>query len=204
MANPYILTPQLFSGYLNGENNAIVGKAVSGAPVSLPAQAYAGMLGKIFVCDTKEAGKLSLTSTGTLLGGAYQCVQTLVSSTQAFARGQALFWSTRASYIVTADPPAGVALGGAFAGICLNTVTRGNYTWIQIWGRANGLYATATETVVVGDPLFVVADTTGKFNNIADATVITPLISGNIVGRAAAIVSAAVGLIDLDVRNINA
>jgi hypothetical protein len=131
-------------------------------------------------------------------------VLTLSSSTQSFARGQALFWSTRGSYIVTADPPAGVALGGAFAGICLNTVTKGYYTWIQIWGRANGLYGTITETAVVGDPLFVVADTVGKFNNIADATVITPLISGNIVGRCAAITSAAVGLIDLDVRNINA
>jgi hypothetical protein len=201
MANPFILAPQLASGKLNNENNTLVGKSATGSPVSFQSQAYHGQLGKIFVCDTAEALKLSLTSIGTLFGGGYQCVKMLLTSTQAFARGQALFWNDRANFIVTADPPAGVALGGAFAGICLNTVTRGNFSWIQIWGKANGLYATATETVVVGDPLYVVADTVGKFNNLADATAVNGLNLGNYIGRAGAIVSAAVGLIDLDWHN---
>lgn len=202
MANPYLNTVVLASGYLNGENNPVVGKSVS--PDSLPGSAYAGLLGKIYVADTAEALKLSNTSTGILFGGGYQFVRTLSTSTQAFAIGQAVFWSDRANKVVTADPPVGVALGGAFAGVMLNSVTRGNYTVIQIWGKANGLYATATETVVVGDPLYVVSDTTGKFNNLADATAVNGLNLGNYVGRALAIVSAAVGLIDLDwhVRNI--
>lgn len=202
MPNPYLNTIQLASGYLNDENNPVVGKSVS--PDSLPSSSYGGMLGKILECDHSEALKLSKTSIGTLFGGAYQSVRTLITSTQAFARGQMLFWSDRANYVVTADPPAaGVALGAAYAGVCLNTVTRGNYAWIQIWGKANCLYGTITETAVVGDTLFVVTDTVGKVNNIADATVITPLINGNIVGRAMAIVSAAIGLVDLDVHRIN-
>lgn len=201
MANFRILAPQISSGYLNAEDNASPGKNVGSASLLTSTAGYGGQLGKVFEIDTVEALKLSKTAIGTLFGGGYQMVRTLSTSVQAFARGQAVFWSDRGNFVVTADPPAGVALGGAFAGVVLNAVTRGNYTWIQIYGKANGLYATITETAVVGDPLFVVADTTGKFNNIADATVITPLISGNYVARSLAITSAAIGLIDLDWHN---
>lgn len=181
MANPFTQTPQLASGFLNAENNPILGKSVS--PDSLPSTAYGGMLGKIFECDDAEALKLSSLVIGTLYGGVYQCVQTLSTSTQANAIGQLVFWSNQTTMIVTPDPPTPLM---TFAGVLLNTVIKGNYCWICVAGSVNTLYGTITKGggAVAGDLVIATSATTGKADVLADATAVTWASAATRIGRA--------------------
>jgi hypothetical protein len=172
MGNPYIQTPQLASGYLNNENNTLVGKTATGGPVNFINQSYLGQLGKILVVDDAEASRLSLSSVGTLRAGAYMLVKTKSGSSASPARGIAAFWDTSANggvagAVVTPD----MAATSSFAGIYINAPTKGNYCWIQVRGLVSLLCKTSSVTSnVIGDLCVFTGLTTNTFDGIADAT----------------------------------
>lgn len=171
MGNPYIQTPQLASGYLNNENNTLVGKTATGGPVNFINQSYLGQLGKILVIDDAEASKLSLSSVGTLRSGAYMLVKTKAGSSAAPARGIAAFWDTSANggvagAVVTPD----MAATSSFAGIYINAPTKGNYCWIQVRGLVTLQCRSSVTTTNIGDIAVFTGLTTNTFDAIADAT----------------------------------
>lgn len=97
--------------------------------------------GDRLVLSTADALALSDTTVGTLFSGMYQFIQTTSTATAAFARGRIFFWntaleSTGSPYIVTADETQAQGVG-LWSGIGLNTVTAGNFGWMQILGKAS-------------------------------------------------------------------
>jgi len=171
MGNPYIQTPQLASGYLNNENNSIVGKTATGSPVNLPAQAYGGQLGKLYIADDADAARLSLTSVGTLRVGIYMAVKTKAGSSASPARGIGAFWDTSANggvagAVVTPD----MAATSSLAGIYINAPTKGNYCWIQVAGLVTLLCRSSVTTTTIGTLAVFTGLTTNTFDSIADAT----------------------------------
>ena len=102
---------------------------------------------------------------GTLYGGRYQYVQTLASATATPARGEAAFWSDPDNWVVSGD-----AGDGNFAGVFLNTITSGNFGWIQKSGIATCKFGAGTPAAKL-----IVATTSGAntFDALADGTAIT-------------------------------
>jgi hypothetical protein len=144
-------SPKLPTGFLNSAN----GDPAPGVPLASPSgsivQAYFGQVGGKLSIDTTEASGLSDPATATLFAGMYQYVQFASGSTASNARGQVVFWLTAASFIVTPDVTA--ATQGLIAGITLAAVTKGNYGWIQIQGRASVKYKSSltAATPAAGD-----------------------------------------------------
>src|SRR6202167_4186916 len=131
---------------LSNANDPLPGQSVSsgtGAPQ------YAGQVG-CRVCLGNDDIAIVNSSSPTLYGGIYQYVQFKLTATQPAAPGLIAFWGTDTTYIVTNDEPTGVS---DIAGICLNAVTKGNYGWIQIAGKASVLFRTTTTkaTPAIGD-----------------------------------------------------
>lgn len=132
---------KLMSGFLNGEDNAALGVPLTSPSGSLVPQ-YAGFLGLKITLSADDAGKLSNVTTGTCFGGVYQAVRIASGATSTnsnLTRGRLVFWDPTVAedlYQVNNDETAngGVPL---FAGVLLNTVTAGNYTLIQVGGRAS-------------------------------------------------------------------
>ncbi len=86
-----------------------------------------------------EADALALydSAVGVLYGGLYTYVLTKSTSTAPFTRGLACFWDTAVAnsiYRVTADE-AGLQGVAMFAGVLINTITRGYAHWVQSAGR---------------------------------------------------------------------
>lgn len=166
------------TGYLNASNDPEPGALVAD-PV---APRWKGLLGKAFAVDKTEALARSLTSTGTLYGGVYQYVKCVT----AVARGEILTWSDFANFVVTHTNTS--ALEGRIAGIALNTVTAGNYSFIQTWGLASVLFR-ASVTAKTDGNIVLQLTTTATADAIAEAT--GTYISGgtlgikNVIGQAA-------------------
>ncbi len=154
------------SQYLDTTDDAFIG---SGSSTGTGAQPYPGQLGAYQMLSEAEAAKRG--SVLTLHCGIYQYVQFKSGSSASNAAGQIVFWSTRASYIVTPDATA--PLTGEIAGITLNAVTKGNYGWIQVGGVANVKFKSSitAATPAIGD--LVIVDQTPA--NLADV----PTQSGN-------------------------
>lgn len=139
---------QLTAKKLNDVNDSVAG----GAIVSLPSgvtgpQVSATQVGDRVLLDDATALALSDTTVGTLYGGVYEYVGTLSTSTASPARGQAAFWRTNElpggatqAYTVTADAQPSTTNPSLIAGVFLNSITKGNYGWIQIAGTASCLY----------------------------------------------------------------
>jgi hypothetical protein len=190
----------LSSPYLDLTDDAYIG---SGSSTGTGAQPYPGQLGAIMTLSEAEANKRG--SVLTLHSGLYQYVQFKAASSASNAAGQVMFWSTRASYIVTPDATA--PLTGSIAGIALNAVTKGNYGWIQIGGVANVKFKASltAATPAIGD--LVIVDQTPA--NLADV----PTQSGNptylilkgVLGTAVIAIPAAstVSLVELIPRFVN-
>ena len=138
---------------LNDINDAYPGgqQSVSGANV------YAAQLGMRTWLDGNPGGVPYDPSIGTLYGGCYQYVQFLSTDTNAPARGLLYVWSNTETYVVTNNTTA--ANGGFLAGVALNTLTKGNYGWIQTKGKASVKFASSltAATPAAGD--LVVLDT---------------------------------------------
>jgi hypothetical protein len=144
-----------------------------------------------------------------LYGGIYQYVQFSVAATAAAKQGLLAFWSTDTTYIVTNDEPTGVS---DIAGICLNAVTKGNYGWIQIAGKAQVQYrASITKvTPALGDLVLAAAlgsVTPGVVDILADATNITSvqarMMLGIVVGTAPVQTAGALGTVRLRFGSYN-
>lgn len=149
------------TGKLNATNDPVVGQSVTGG------QAYTGQLGA--VANINAADVVALTDTtatiGTLYGGKYQYVQFLLTQSGTTVAGGPVYWSDRENFVVSADVPTN---GANFAGIALNVVTKGNYGWIQVCGKAILHVAAVTKaTPAIGDP--VSTSTIGIFDDVTDA-----------------------------------
>lgn len=169
---------------LSNANDPLPGQSVSSGT---GAAQYGGQVGSR-VCLGNDDPIITRSSSPTLYGGIYQYVQFLSTATQASSAGLIAFWSTDTTYIVTNDEPTGVS---DIAGICLNAVTKGNYGWIQIAGKANVLFRTAITkaTPAVGDLVLAAAigSTTPAVSDVlADATNITSIQARHMLGIAIA------------------
>ena len=163
---------------LNNANDAQPGGGDS-APGLVP-----GMVGIEIEVDAATAAQMSDTSVATLRSGRYRYVQTLSSGTTAPARGRAALQSTSAQYeanVVHSDGAA--AHDGKCAGVFLNTVTKGNYTWIQVSGNASVLIKNGITNATDGN-VVVVGTGTALFDCIADATAVTHNLLKSAVGVA--------------------
>lgn len=167
---------------LASANDPLPGQSVSSGT---GAAQYGGQVGAR-VCLGNDDPAITRSSSPTLYGGIYQYVQFYTSATQAASRGLIAFWQTDTRYIVTNDEPTGVS---DIAGICLNAVTKGNYGWIQIAGRASVLFRTAITkaTPAVGDLVLAAAigtATPAVSDILADATNLTSVQARQMLGVA--------------------
>lgn len=149
--------PQLYSisevalgGKLNRVNDPVAGgsivsgNTVPGGGVANSQNLRAGQLGFEVELDAAEALRLSDTSIGTLFAGTYMYVQLGLGGAQPL-RGNVAFISSIANggnYIVSGDAAtAGTLLRPV--GVFINTITLGNFGWIQVSGLASLQFATA-------------------------------------------------------------
>jgi len=125
--------------YLNsGAGMTVIGGDLTGVPANIGANmGIQDRPGDRMIVGEEDALALSDTSVGTLYGGLYQFVTCKLLSTAPFTRGLAVFFDTgvaASKFQVTADESGsqGVSL---FAGVLINTITRGNSWWIQQAGK---------------------------------------------------------------------
>ena len=180
MPNLFAEDVRIEARYLNAVNDAAVGGAANAGTGLGPVP---GQLGKIIFLTDAQASVLSYTTTGTLRGGFYQYVQFLSTATASNVKGQLVFWSNTANFVVTPDSSAGTL--GLVAGVTLNAVTKGNYGWIQIGGLASVLYQATVSDASTGN-IVIVGQTTGfTADALADATTtFTNKLSKSILGIA--------------------
>ena len=217
-------SPRITTGFLNTVNDPAPGVPVSTAQISGSiVQPYGGQLGGKLYLSADDAKKLSSSDVGTLYGGVYMYVRLSASAVAANAiRGRIVVWDLTAAedqYQVTTDltqnesyplyagvalnPPATTTAGQT--GQPQNTLTPGNYGFIQIAGKStmqvvsSGVVAT-TKTLVVG--------ANGAVNGIASAgtfggtTATTFVRMSDWVGDTEALLSAIVAnaLIPVDIK----
>lgn len=134
--------PKLISGYVNSENNPVIGAPLA-SPSGSIVSGYGGMLGGKLFLSTDDAKKLSNPAIGTLYSGVYQMAKFKTT----VARGTLAFWDDTVAdnlFQVHQDETfnGGVPL---IAGVCLNAVSAGNFGFIQVEGKATvKLRATVT------------------------------------------------------------
>lgn len=147
------------SKYLNQINSANPAGIIQSVPGGLASQGEQNVPGDVFFFDTDAALALSDTvNIGTLYSGLYKLVRTASGSTAAPARGKACFWDTSvADDLMQVTPDESGAQGvGLFAGFYLNSLTKGNYGFIQIAGKCTGKFrAVLTGVAANGQPVFL-------------------------------------------------
>lgn len=156
-----------FTTKLNATNDSLPGGGTD-SPGLVP-----GMVGVEIELDAAAAAALSDTTVATLRSGRYRYVQSLSTGTTAPARGRAALQSTSAQVetnVVHSDGAA--ADDGKCAGVFLNTVTKGNYCWIQVAGNADVLIKNGITDATDGN-VVIVGTGTALFDCIADATAVT-------------------------------
>jgi hypothetical protein len=86
-----------------------------------------------------DAAALYDSAVGTLYGGLYQYVVTRAASTAAPTRARAAFWDTSVagSYHQVTPDESGAQGTHMFAGVYINTLTRGYSWWIQCFGKVS-------------------------------------------------------------------
>ena len=137
---------------LNNANDPLPAQSVSSGT---GAAQYGGQVGSRVALDPTSMGVLPLQAAGTtLFGGIYQYVKTASGSTANPATGTICFWDLSVAesvYQVTADAKPTTAIPTLIAGIFLNAITKGNYGWIQIAGRAGVLFDSAITSAAAGN-----------------------------------------------------
>ena len=148
--------------YLNsGGGDSVVGGRLSSVPTDVIAsQGIQTIPGDRLLLGEADAQALDDPDVGTLYGGMYQYIRTKTTSTAAFARAHGVFWDTGVAatqYQVTADEN-GLQGVGLFAGVTINTITKGYSWWIQTAGRISVQFrAVLTGLGVDGSPVFLAA-----------------------------------------------
>lgn len=146
-------------------------------------------LGKIICIAESQAADWSYSTNGTLYGGLYQLVQLSSAATTANAvAGLAAFTLDGTSnagaqgYVVTDESHADAVT--LIAGVFLNTITPGNFGFIQIHGKATVKYRAAVTDATIGDVVIVQGAGTGVFDSLAAGTAVTDTVMGKYVGNA--------------------
>ena len=146
-------------------------------------------LGKRIVIADADAASWSLSSVGTLFGGVYQLVQLSSAATTANAvKGCAAFTQDGTSnagsqgYVVTDEAHADAL--GLIAGVFLNTITPGNFGFIQVHGKATVKYNAAVTDTTVGDVVIVKGAGDGTFDALAAATAVTDVVMAKYIALA--------------------
>lgn len=126
-------------GYLNsGSGLATVGGSINTLPANVPSPMFNQDLpGDRMIIGEEDAVALYDSSVGVLYGGLYTFVLTYDTSTAAFTKCHACFWDTAVAnklFRVTADESGNQGVG-LFAGVLINTITRGYAHWVQSAGR---------------------------------------------------------------------
>jgi hypothetical protein len=162
-----------------------------------PGSSYAGPTGQSYygsqvgsrVALGNDDPVISRATSPALAGGLFQYVQFVSTATATPVAGMIAFWSADTTYVVTNDEPTGVS---DIAGINMFAVTKGNYGWIQIDGKAVVKFrATTTKTTpAVGDLVLAAAAGAGAdvalADVLADATNLTSVQARHILGIAIA------------------
>lgn len=145
------------TGYLNATDDVYPGGGSAN-------NKFGGQLGALYAINNAQAAALSKTSTGTLYAGVYQYVKVKAGATPA-VRGAAYFWDNAvapSAFQVVQIESSTTLTAASIAGIALNTITAGQYGWIQVAGIASVKYvASITGTKATGRPVFIsIAGTT--------------------------------------------
>ena len=130
--------------FLNGgAGDEIVGGLITGVPSGLNiSQGIQDVPGDRIIFGMADALAMSKTSVGTLYSGLYQYITTFLTSTATPTINRGLFWrilSTDNSYTVTPDESGAMGADG-WAGVAINTLTKGNSWWMQVAGKATCLF----------------------------------------------------------------
>jgi hypothetical protein len=144
MPSGWVKQPQQISalggaGKLNGgAGDTVVGGLLTGVPAGL--NISAGMQdipGDRMVLGEEDAAAVTNTAIGTLYGGLYQYVVTKLTSTATPTINRAMFWDTAVanSTFQTTPDESGSQGVAPFAGVNIQTLTKGNAWWIQSAGR---------------------------------------------------------------------
>jgi len=161
---------RLTAKFLNDVNDLVSGGAVVSVPSGAPSpQVSQTQPGDRIVLDDATALALSDTAVGTLYGGVYMYAGTLSSATATYIRGRIAFYRSNElpggatqGYIVTSDANPTAAVPAYIAGILLNTLTAGNFGWIQVAGTASvGFDATLTASATGASVSAKVSASTG-------------------------------------------
>ena len=190
---------------INLINDPAPGAIVSSANVSGSiVQAYYGLVGGRLAVDNQLAstGIYDVTA-NQLYEGTYQYVQLLSTASASVVKGQLVYWYNRESYVVTTDTTATTA--SQVAGVILNgSWTKGNYSFIQVQGKASVLFKTSTtkSTPAIGDLVVADGSTSATVDVLADATSITSPIMKLAVGVAIDTAPVSTTLSHVDLRFI--
>jgi hypothetical protein len=186
---PFSQIIKVSTGKLNTVNDAVAGASVASGTGASP---YLGQLGKVVWFGPQDIRYDS--ATGTLYEGFYEYVQFRSGSSASNALGQVVFWYDQTNFIVTPD-----ATDGLHAGVTLNAVSKGNYGWIQVGGRASVLFrASITKATPAIADVVVVQTGQNVADVLADATTFTSPNLKLLLGIAqAAPTGGAVSVVDL-------
>jgi hypothetical protein len=185
---------QLSARFLNDVNDASVGGALVSLPVGVQsAQVSATAAGDAIIMDDATAGALSDSTVGTLFGGTYLYMGTFSGAAVIPARGKAAFFratdlpvagvpGTAGIYQISSDAQPTTAIPTLFAGVFLNSVTNGNFGWIQTAGVASCLFDSAITAAAVGNPVSVKISAAVPSTFDVGVTVVTATIAFSYAG----------------------
>jgi len=146
---------------LNNINVATLGQLNSLLQAAGVTISYGGVddLGKRLIVSEADAVDWTLAANGTLFGGMYQAVQVAATAAAGnVAVGKVAFFNnaagSAAGFVVTDESVADN--NGEVAGIFINTITPGNFGFIQVAGKVNVLLKNpiTNGAPAVGDALF--------------------------------------------------
>ncbi len=171
------------TGLLNTVNDSVIANQAGLAGVSK----FGGQLGKTLWVSSDQISQMYSSTIGTLYAGAYQYVK--LAASQTIVVGDLLYWDQGAAdttFTVTKAVNTTTKNYASIAGFALNVITAGNYGFIQIAGKATGLYvASITGTKQVGAQVMASVATAGRID-VIDAA-ITGLTQQNFIGWAEAL-----------------
>lgn len=110
-----------------------------------------------------------LNQVGTIMDGQDKQYRYVQVEDAALAANDVVTYSDATGDEVTQDRAGGSSLGNTFAGVALNTVTDGYYTWVQVKGLATCKVG-AGVAVAAGDRVCVAAGTDGAVETATTTT----------------------------------